>query len=178
LTSDIAPSILDDMRAGTQPSARVVLATALVALLLGAACITGSRRGHALYPPGRVMARHEVATLMGYVKEIDGRDESRHGTSFELLPGCHVIGTPTRWGKTDSQTGGAIIDTGKQVFALPMKAGKTYLVEVGADGFVTGPTFSAFLRARELDGEGNTTREFEPARSQEDLAECLRQAPR
>jgi hypothetical protein len=152
----------------------LVLGSGLV--LLASGCLIGSRRGYALYPPGRRLARSEVAAVMGYVKEIDGKDASKHGSSFELLPGCHQVGTPASWGSPDARSGATIINTGQQVFALPMKAGYSYVVEVGADGPSPGPIAPARLRAREVDPAGSTPREFAPVRGEEDIAACQREA--
>ena len=155
---------------------KLVFGTGLAMVLLVGGCITGNRRGYALYPPGRQLARSEVAAVMGYVKEIDGKDQSQHGSSFELLPGCHLVGTPATWGSPDSRTGMTIISTGKQIFALPMKAGYSYVVEVGADGPGPLPVGPAYLLAREVDASGTTIREFAPARGEEDIIACQRAA--
>ena len=117
-----------------------------------------------------------MALLIGYVRDVDGKDVSAHGKSFELLPGCHIVGTPSKWGTMDS-TAGVVITTGPHQFAIPMKAGHSYSIEVGSSSpFLTAPTSPAYLSAREMDAGGTTTRRFAPAESPQDLRDCLKEA--
>jgi hypothetical protein len=111
-----------------------------------------------------------VAQLTGYVSKVDGNDVTEHGHAFELLPGCHLVVTPSEWGKV-GDSGGIIVKTGHSTFALPMKAARQYLVEVQA-GPVGGAGAGARLVAIEKDMQGNAIREFEPASSGEDIASC------
>jgi hypothetical protein len=117
-----------------------------------------------------------VSTLTGYVQFVDDKDVSSLGGYFELLPGCHVIGTPSHWG--DQSTGGdfsVTATTGRWTFALPMKAGRQYRIEVKA-GVFTAATGPITIKGYETDLGGNQTREFERATSLKDIAACFREA--
>jgi hypothetical protein len=116
----------------------------------------------------------EVARLAGYVQYVDGRDVSAYGGSFELLPGCHVIGTPSEWGSAKDNTAAVRATTGKQIFALPMKAGCAYDVELEVPE-MTGPTGTIAIRAYERDARGEKTRTFARATSDGDLEACERE---
>jgi len=52
-----------------------------------------------------------------YVLAVDGKDVSAHGRSFDLLPGCHIVVTPSKSGTMDS-TGRSLITTGPRKFAI------------------------------------------------------------
>src|SRR5215831_8504511 len=104
-----------------------------VAVGVGSAgCLAGSGRGYPLYaatdPPRKP---EEVSQLVGYVDAVDGKQVTEHGHSFELLPGCHTVVTPSEWGNVGS-SGGIIVRTGHATFLLPMRAAHQYLVEVQA----------------------------------------------
>ncbi|HZU85184.1 MAG TPA: hypothetical protein VE987_19765, partial [Polyangiaceae bacterium] len=122
------------MPLSSSPSAargRRIVCSALAALggasacFGSSSCIGGPSRGYALYAAeGRRPDPSEVARLSGYVRFVDGRDVSSYGASFELLPGCHVIGTRSTWGSDVSGSAtGMIVSTGTWTFALPMRAG-------------------------------------------------------
>ncbi|HJX52274.1 MAG TPA: hypothetical protein VJ801_05865 [Polyangia bacterium] len=145
-----------------------------------AACVSGGgARPDRLYPPTpEPLGPQQVSTLTGYVQFVDGKDVSSLGGYFELLPGCHVIGTPSRW--ADQSPGGNVVvtaNTGRWTFALPMKAGHQYRIEVRA-GVATGPTGPLTIKGYESDLRGNKTREFERATSQKDIAACNQEAAR
>jgi len=147
-------------------------APCLVLALAAAACIGGVKRGYPLYtladPP---LEPNRVARLSGYVHDVDGEDVTEHGSTFELLPGCHVVGTLTKWGAFDPRSGGVVAETGRWVFAFPMRAGYSYSVSVDVEHF-SGPTGDVTVLAREMDAEGRTTRNFGPVKSAQDLSAC------
>jgi hypothetical protein len=146
----------------------------LVAMFLAAGCISAGRRGYPLYPSDRALAPHEVAAVAGFVKDIDGQDVSKHGSNFEVLPGCHVIGTPTKWGQMNINAG-EMVATGRLVFVLPMQAGHQYFIEVGESTFANGPMWRVIVVARETDAKGSTIRTFAPATSPKDFEACRRE---
>ena len=159
-------------RRGRRYDLRIVLA-----MMLASACITGTRRGYPLYPNPPLLEEQRVALLTGYVHDVDGQDVSAHGQSFDLLPGCHVVGTPLKWGTMDSRAG-AVITTGPHKFAIPMRAGHSYVVEVSSSApFFSAPTTPAYVSAREMDAGGHTTRSFVSAQSLRDIEACLKEAP-
>jgi hypothetical protein len=93
---------------------------------LSAACVSGGGpRPDRLYPPTpQPLGPQQVSTLAGYVQFVDDKDVSSLGGYFELLPGCHVIGTPSHW--ADQSPGGNLTvtaTTGRWTFALPMEGG-------------------------------------------------------
>jgi hypothetical protein len=144
---------------------------ALAAFALAASCLTGRTRGYALYPATYPPPQpDETAMLAGYVEIVDGQDVSDHGSTFELLPGCHLVGTPTAWGSF-TNAGGVAVKTGHLTFALPMKPARQYIVAIRT-AQLTGPTGSAVVEATEKDLKGNTIQVVLPARSQTDVDAC------
>lgn len=138
------------------------------ALLAG--CVSGSGRGYPLHGLEPRPPSTQVVQLQGYVHYVDDVDVSKLATSFEVLPGCHLIRTPESWGKMDI-AGGIIIETGEQLLALPMKGGHFYLVEVVATN-ISGPVGEGYLRASERDPSGEVTRTWGPVTSQADIDAC------
>jgi hypothetical protein len=143
----------------------------LLALSLSA-CIAPQERVEPLYPITDTRPkREEVAQLGGYILSIDDRQVSE-GRLFEVLPGCHVVRTPARWGRTDSSAV-VTVDTGNQTFALLTRPGYTYVVEVSIEYMGSGPAGGkAFFRVTEKDLEGKKTKGFGAMTSDEDIEEC------
>jgi hypothetical protein len=137
-----------------------------------AACLAnGDSRGTALYPVSeRRLPPERVATLSGHVGQVDGRDVSSLTAPFELLPGCHVVLTPSRWGSVGT-SGTMTAQTGVLPFALPMLAGHFYTVEVRAqlDTTIAG---KMEVRAIEVDASGQQTRVFAVSRDPAELEAC------
>jgi TonB family protein len=134
-------------------------------------CLTVGGRGFPLYPQTEPLpdASH-VARLSGYVRVVDGQVVSGHGNLFELLPGCHIVRTPTSWGT--SGYGGAVVATTPELtFALPMRAGYQYEVAIVADA-PTAPTEAIDVKAYERDPRGVLLQTFSYATSQRDLDRC------
>ncbi len=142
-----------------------------VASFLLAGCLAGHGRGYPLYAnSGAPRNPDEVAQLTGYVQKVDGQDVTEHGPPFEVLPGCHIVVTPQSWGKV-SDVGGIVWKTGHLTFALPMKAGRQYLVEVQA-AKVGGVTAGGRVVALEKDMTGSVTQELAPITTQQEVAAC------
>jgi hypothetical protein len=148
--------------------------------LSASACMSGgAARPDRLYPPTpQPLGPEQVSTLTGYVQFVDNKDVSTIGGYFELLPGCHVIGTPSHWGE-QSAGGNAVVTatTGRWTFALPMKAGRQYRIEVIV-GVLTASTGPLVIKGFESDLGGNKTREFERATSRMDIESCYAEAAR
>jgi hypothetical protein len=147
--------------------ARTIAAAALALNLSG--CIAPTP-AYPLYretaPP---LGPRQIAQLRGYVRLVDGRDVSGHGAAFELLPGCHLVGTPSLWSRGGDK-GATVMNTGELTFALPMRAGYRYLVEAGiGQAYRSGAVGHGGVVAYELDAGGNTTRTFAPAAGPQDL---------
>jgi hypothetical protein len=154
----------------------VVLVMTLV--LSAAGCISGAGvRPYRLYPPApQPLAPEQVATLTGHVQFVDDKDVLSLGGYFELLPGCHVIGTPSRMGvPSPGRTAVSWVTTGEWTFALPMKAGYQYRIEVIMP---TARTVPLTVKGYESDLRGNRTREFEHAASPNDIEACRQEAAR
>jgi hypothetical protein len=136
-------------------------------------CISGSdAKDHALYPESAgKLEPSQVARLVGYVRTVDGKDVSGMDGGFLLQPGCHLVVTPSEWGKGDPNSGAVTAHTGPVPFVLPMQASHQYLIEVRT-GVMTGPTGSLTLKAYERDAEGKELAEFEPAQGDGDLEKC------
>jgi hypothetical protein len=151
----------------------------MLTFALSAACVSGGGPPpDRLYPPGpQPLGRQQVSTLTGYVQFVDDKDVSSLGGYFELLPGCHVIGTPSHW--ADQSLGGNTLNatTGRWTFALPMRAGHQYRIEVRT-GVITASTVPLTIKGYESDLGGHQMREFERAKSQKDIEACKEEAAR
>ncbi|GEM_PF-1528736 len=167
-------------RGGTSEGGRAprpVGRAACLGLVLVAACGVERERGYPLYPASDpAPTRAEVAVLTGYVRTVDGVDVSRYGSTFRLLPGCHVVGTPRAWAHTESTQGAVVVKTGEVSFALPMRAGYTYVVEVDVEPLRT-VSGGARLIASERSPEGAVTRQFSPLGASPGAASCPAEAP-
>src|SRR6267378_1637265 len=154
---------------GPAPVARFTfLALSCLAL---SGCLVSHDRGEPLYPVTDARPKREdVAQLGGYVRMVDNQQVTE-GKSFELLPGCHIVGTPARWGRVDSSSGGVLVDTGHQTFALVMKAGHRYFVGVSVK-MMGGSTGSAVVEATEEDPQGRKTTVIGTAKSTADIETC------
>jgi len=146
-------------------------ASCLFLLLAGLGCGFHDEPLVPLYPGDR-LGPGQVATLGGYVAWVDGRDVSALGGAFELLPGCHVVTTPTHWGSMYGQ-GGRSASTGAVTFAVPMQPGYHYLVVSTAEG-TSGPTFHTRTRVDETDPAGNPVRTLERVKTAPELTACRR----
>lgn len=137
-----------------------------VAPLAFTACISGGRtQGYPLYPPSEPPpAQEQLAHLLGYVQVVDGRDVSSLGTSFDLLPGWHVVQTPSQWGHTELNAGGVAWNTGHLTYKMQMKAGYSYVIKVEIEK-TGGITYRGGAHAYESDGRGAVTQTFHPIAS-------------
>jgi hypothetical protein len=125
-----------------------------------AGCLVQRGRAEPLYPiSGERLPPERVAQLDGYVRKVDDKQIDQSG-SYELLPGCHIIETPARWGNVSS-SGGVIVDTGNRVFTLLMKPGHHYHVDVSVK-MMGGSGGSAAVEAFEQDPKGNRTVVYGP----------------
>lgn len=146
--------------------------------LSAAACLSGAGvRPYRLYPPApQPLGPEQVSTLTGYVQFVDDKDVSERGGYFELLPGCHVIGTPSRMGvPTPGRTSVGTVTTGQWTFALPMRAGHQYRIEIRTG---VAPMWRITVKGYESDLGGKQTREFERATSPKDIEACNKEAAR
>jgi hypothetical protein len=141
-------------------------------LILSAGCSgIGKARAVALYPnPEQARAPESVARLEGPIRSIDGVDVEMKGTTFELLPGCHVVTmTPTIG---DGNVSGAwSADFGRVVYAFRMKPGKTYSIDP-EPRFGSAGHGSVRLRSYERNADGTISGALSPAASDEDIDAC------
>jgi hypothetical protein len=145
--------------------------------LSGVGCISVARPYQLYSPAPQPLAPEQVSTLTGYLQFVDDKDVSELGGSFELLPGCHVIGTPSHWSERTPGVNSAVVaTTGRWTFALPMRAGHRYRIEVIVVGVMTGPTAPLTIKGFESDLGGNETREFEQATSSKGIEACREEA--
>ena len=144
--------------------------------LSGTGCLSGGgARPYRLYPLApQPLGPEQVSTLAGHVQFVDDKDVSSLGGYFELLPGCHVIGTPSR-GWVPYGKSGTVAPTGRLTFALPMKAGHQYRIEVRTG---VAPMWRITVKGYEGDLRGNKTREFEQTTSPKDIEACKEEAAR
>jgi len=151
---------------------------AMTISLSAAACISVARPARLYAPAPQPLRPEQASTLTGYVQFVDGNDVSSLGGYFELLPGCHVIGTPSHWSEHSPGSNSAVVaNTERWTFALPMRAGHQYRIEVIVRE-MTGPTAPLTILGYESDLGGNKTREFEHAASAKDIDACIEEAAR
>lgn len=154
------------------PAATSALPCVALALIVAAGCSgIGRARAVALYPnPEQARSPESVARLEGPIRAIDGVDVEMKGTSFELLPGCHVVTmTPTIG---DGNVSGAwSADFGRVVYAFRMKPGKTYSIDP-EPRFGSAGHGSVRLRSSERNADGTIVTALRPATSDEDLRAC------
>src|SRR5260221_2924282 len=130
--------------------------------------IAPQERVEPLYPvTDPRLRREEVAQIGGYILSIDDRQVSE-GRLFEVLPGCHVVRTPARWGRTDSSAV-VTVDTGNRTFGLLTRPGYTYVIEVSIEHMGGGPSGRAIFRVTEKDLDGRKTQGFGAMTSDEDI---------
>lgn len=132
----------------------------------------GGAHGTRLYDASLPLPSDRVATLSGYVDTVDGRSVAGLEQPLELLPGCHVVVTPSHWGR-GGPYGGAVATTPHVSYAIDMDAGSSYLIELVAEpSLENGTTVPARLSARELGRRGRPDRELPPAESASELESC------
>jgi hypothetical protein len=144
----------------------------LLALALG--CGHFRAAPHALYP-GPELPVGQVALLTGPVDSVDGVNVARLGTSFALLPGCHVVVLPKRIGE-GSVSGAWSADLGHKLYAFRMQAGRSYNIDIhlqrGNDGVGTSTVGGAQVTASERDEQGKTLQSIAPVRGPKDVEAC------
>lgn len=146
-------------------------AIVIVTAVATGGCIADRASGVPLYPvTGAPLDASRVARLSGYVRYVDDQDVSRRGGVFDLLPGCHLIRTPTSWGKS-SNMGAIVAATPELTFALLMRAGYQYSIELIADT-PSGPSGDVDVKAFERDAQGKLVQTFGWAKSTQDLKHC------
>jgi hypothetical protein len=141
----------------------------LVTCVMVCSCVSHQRPVPLYAASEKPASPSEVATLYGDVRDVDGKVVSAHGGTFELLPGCHVVGVVETWARMGDYSG-VIAHLPRIAFAMPMRGGYRYVVEVVArmgsvDGTVT-------ITAREEDGEGNVTNKFPPQSDEQAVMSC------
>lgn len=102
---------------------RLVLLVAFVG-----ACSHFQPATHPLYA-GPVRPTAEVARLSGPIATVDGVDVSSVGTSFSLLPGCHVVELRRKIGE-GSTSGAWSTELRYTRYAFRMRAGSSYEIDV------------------------------------------------
>lgn len=150
---------------------RGALVTAWVVL---PACVSGvPSRGYALYPDAEhPRPRNEIARLVGPIRRVDDRDVSGLGSTFDLLPGCHVVKLKETWGDSSGDMA-VTAQLGDVYYAIPMKAGHNYVIEIRT-GHFTSNTGELRIEAREQNAQGDKTQEFPRATTVQELEACLR----
>jgi hypothetical protein len=127
-------------------------------LVLLSACVPGlATTAYPLYPKvGGGPGADKVALLRGPIAFVDGNSVAGKGSTFELLPGCHVVQLQRNVGA--GSEGGAWSATIPQiVFAFQMKPAHTYAVRTQADDS-GGPYGRLEIFAQEYAPDGSRTR--------------------
>jgi hypothetical protein len=112
---------------------RRIQSIALLLAVVGSGCARiGRARPVPLYPnPERARLSEELAQVEGPIRAVDGVDVELKGTTFQLLPGCHVVMLSPKIGAGDGN-GAWSADIGLVVYAFRMKPGRFYSIEPDA----------------------------------------------
>lgn len=150
---------------------RALSAAALAALLIPACSGIGRARAVALYPePERGRAPEAVARLEGPIRAVDGVRVETKGTTFELLPGCHVVTMTPRVGG-GNVSGSWSADFGLVVYAFRMVPGRTYSIEA-EPRFGSAGHGNVKLNAYERNADGTIAGTVWPASGDDDIRAC------
>jgi hypothetical protein len=148
-----------------------LVAAALVLTVPPGCSGIGRARPVALYPnPDQARPPQTLARLEGPIRAVDGVDVESRGTTFELLPGCHVVTmTPTIG---DGNVSGAwSADFGRVLYAFRMKPGKLYSIDPEAR-FGSAGHGSVRIRSYERNADGTLVAGLRPVASAEDIQAC------
>ena len=152
-----------------------LLLAGTLALANGMGCAHFQTTPYSLYQgPKRPAA--EVARLDGPVAEVDGVDVSRLGTTFALLPGCHVVVLQSKVG--EGGVGGAwSADLGTVVYVFRMQAEHSYDITLhtrpGAGGVGNANVGGVEVKAFERDARGKVLATLKPVHQESEIEACL-----
>jgi hypothetical protein len=155
---------------------RIASTVALAGLVATTSCRHFQNGADNLYE-GEPRPSAEVARLAGPIAKVDGVDVSELGPIFALLPGCHIVELRPKIGE-GSANGAWSADIGRVVYALPMKAGRLYVIDAelkagGSSNSVGNASVGGVrVRAVEEDGEGNVVAKFSKAKTKADIERC------
>ena len=144
-------------------------ALGLLLLAVAAGCIAETERAVPLYDLPTRPYLEQVATLDGYVATVDGREVRKLGGAFELLPGCHLVTTPTHWGN-GSRYNPVTANTRAISLLIPMLAGHHYSIVNGSTSN-GAPIGVATLDISETDAAGHAV-ERSPTETAELFKAC------
>ena len=152
--------------------ARVQLAAhVMLALISSVGCIQRDGRPLPLYA-GPQRGDDAVALLRGPVSSVDGKKVPSRGSTFALLPGCHVVKIGGLVHHVDPNMGGTVLTLPVLKYAFRMRPGHFYAIDVEmhpALGF--GPSGRASIVASERAPDG-TVRMVPSVQSQADVTAC------
>jgi len=157
-------------------NAKSLRAAALVwpalALALSGCGHVGRRRAFPLYPnPERPRPPGTLAELQGPVGTVDGVDVEPYGTTFALLPGCHVVTLRRRIGQGDASGGAWAAELGTMTYALRMRPGYRYSIDFDVR-FRSAPHGTMTITANEWDASDRLVAQFPRVRGDADIEAC------
>ena len=149
----------------------MALVVAAVGVLAAASCgRIGSTPGYPLYPSsGTPLPPEKLARLVGPIASVDGQKVATKGSTFDLLPGCHVVAMQHNVG-SGTASGAMVATFGNVIFAFAMKPAYLYSIQLDMPE-TTGPTGWVTVKARERAPTGTAIALY-PARGQADIDEC------
>jgi hypothetical protein len=157
----------------------------VLALSLACAHTVAQPSGYPLYANSGARLPHDrvaqLTTLMpggssvgggsaAFIKAVDGKDVSTLDTSFELLPGCHIVQT-ARELLVANQAITWRGELGSRAFAFHMKPGNTYIVKVDLQEGMSGSA-RVLVYGIEQDAAGGEVQRLEPTKSMDELRAC------
>ena len=145
----------------------------VVALAGSAACIAhDAAPAYLLYPSPR-LGRDQVALLLGLIGAVDGQQVPQERSTFELLPGCHVVTTQTKllaFDATQPPQGSVVGTLPSIVYAINMQAGHTYVIERQIQR-VGGLSADVSITARDVAADGQSS-DLRPAHTLAEIRVC------
>ena len=140
----------------------------------GPGCASGGPPAVPLYPDAESsrLPAGQVASVVGPIAMIDGRDVSQMGGWFDLLPGCHVIELQRQSSSSFILgAGGMHAKLAATVYALRMKAGAHYVIQQDVISGGNGSSLRVARSARE-ELPGGATTDIDPVKSRDDVPAC------
>jgi hypothetical protein len=147
------------------------LAVATLVFGLSACSSIGRARPVPLYPhPEQSPPAEMLAQLQGPIRAVDGFDVESRGTTFDLLPGCHVVVLKPKIG-AGSELGAWSADLGFVAYAFRMLPGRLYSIEPETS-FGSAGHGSVRINAYERNADGSVSGTAVPIRDQAEVEAC------
>jgi len=131
----------------------------------------GRARPVPLYPnPEQPRPAETLSQLQGPIRVVDGADVESRGTTFQVLPGCHVVVLKPKIG-AGSELGAWSADLGFVAYAFRMLPGRLYSIEPETS-FGSAGHGTVRINAYERSADGSVASTVMPIRGDGDVEVC------